>query len=70
MMWLVVRITFSTVHTTLSYSVSVLFSDIVTFTVIASKCEPNQIVMLLNEMYIRFDAATENNRVYKVRYCV
>ncbi|XP_043198938.1 guanylate cyclase soluble subunit beta-2-like [Amphibalanus amphitrite] len=47
-------------------SATILFSDIVTFTVIASKCEPNQIVMLLNEMYIRFDAATENNRVYKV----
>ncbi|KAF0312341.1 Soluble guanylate cyclase gcy-35 [Amphibalanus amphitrite] len=48
-------------------SATILFSDIVTFTVIASKCEPNQIVMLLNEMYIRFDAATENNRVYKIR---
>ena len=45
---------------------SVLFSDIVTFTVIASRCEPQQIVQLLNEMYTRFDNATENNGVYKV----
>ncbi|XP_037094425.1 soluble guanylate cyclase gcy-35-like isoform X2 [Pollicipes pollicipes] len=47
-------------------SATILFSDIVTFTVIASKCEPHQIVMLLNEMYTRFDAATESNCVYKV----
>ncbi|XP_037074555.1 guanylate cyclase soluble subunit beta-2-like [Pollicipes pollicipes] len=47
-------------------SATVLFSDIVTFTVIASRCQPHQIVQLLNEMYTRFDDATESNGVYKV----
>ncbi|XP_043197242.1 soluble guanylate cyclase gcy-35-like [Amphibalanus amphitrite] len=47
-------------------SATILFSDIVTFTVIASHCEPRQIVQLLNEMYTRFDDATESNGVYKV----
>ncbi|XP_052071456.1 guanylate cyclase soluble subunit beta-2-like [Mytilus californianus] len=46
--------------------VTVLFSDIVTFTNIASACTPLDIVRMLNELYQRFDARTSEHDVYKV----
>ncbi|CAG5127190.1 unnamed protein product [Candidula unifasciata] len=46
--------------------VTVLFSDIVTFTNIASACNPMDIVNLLNDMYQRFDERTSQHNVYKV----
>ncbi|VDI26455.1 guanylate cyclase soluble subunit beta, partial [Mytilus galloprovincialis] len=45
-------------------SATILFTDIVTFTNIASACPPMDIVNLLNELYNRFDQKT--NEVYKV----
>lgn len=47
-------------------SVTILFSDIVTFTNIASACTPMDIVNLLNNMYQRFDNLTTIHNVYKV----
>merc|ERR1719323_1972139 len=46
--------------------VTMLFSDIVTFTVICSKLKPIQVVQLLNNMYTLFDFLCDQNAVYKV----
>lgn len=45
---------------------TVLFSDVVTFTNICSLCEPIQIVLMLNSMYLGFDRLTTVHNVYKV----
>ncbi|CAD6198460.1 unnamed protein product [Caenorhabditis auriculariae] len=47
-------------------SVSVFFSDVVKFTILATKCSPFQVVNLLNDMYSNFDAIIEEHGVYKV----
>lgn len=47
-------------------SVSILFSDVVTFTAICSRLTPMEVVSMLNGMYSLFDTLTERNRVYKV----
>ncbi|CAG7818430.1 unnamed protein product [Allacma fusca] len=47
-------------------TVSVLFSDVVTFTEICSRISPMQVVSMLNHMYSLFDQLTERNGVYKV----
>lgn len=49
-------------------SVSILFSDIVTFTEICSRITPMEVVSMLNAMYSIFDTLTERNKVYKVEY--
>lgn len=49
-------------------SVSILFSDVVTFTEICSRITPMEVVSMLNAMYSIFDTLTERNRVYKVRW--
>ncbi|XP_059483140.1 soluble guanylate cyclase 88E isoform X2 [Neocloeon triangulifer] len=46
--------------------VSVLFSDVVTFTEICSRITPMEVVSMLNAMYSIFDNLTEKNGVYKV----
>ncbi|XP_071453162.1 soluble guanylate cyclase 88E-like [Hetaerina americana] len=46
--------------------VSILFSDVVTFTEICSRISPMEVVSMLNAMYSIFDTLTERNRVYKV----
>nr|CAI5827182.1 unnamed protein product [Callosobruchus analis] len=47
-------------------TVSILFSDVVTFTEICSRIAPMEVVSMLNGMYSIFDKLTERNRVYKV----
>lgn len=47
-------------------AVTILFSDIVTFTNIAAACTPMDIVKMLNDLYRRFDAKTSDHNVYKV----
>ncbi|CAG9857899.1 unnamed protein product [Phyllotreta striolata] len=47
-------------------SVSILFSDVVTFTEICSRITPMEVVSMLNAMYSIFDKLTERNSVYKV----
>ncbi|KAK6625789.1 Soluble guanylate cyclase 88E [Polyplax serrata] len=47
-------------------SVSILFSDVVSFTEICSRIAPMEVVSMLNAMYSIFDTLTERNRVYKV----
>ncbi|CAG5127184.1 unnamed protein product [Candidula unifasciata] len=46
--------------------VTILFSDIVTFTNIAAACSPLDVVNMLNDMYHRFDLKTSEHGVYKV----
>ncbi|KAL5013480.1 hypothetical protein ScPMuIL_007750, partial [Solemya velum] len=46
--------------------VTVLFSDIVTFTSIAAACTPMDVVNMLNNLYQRFDKRTNEHNVYKV----
>ncbi|KAK3085838.1 hypothetical protein FSP39_009453 [Pinctada imbricata] len=46
--------------------VTILFSDIVTFTNMAALCQPMEIVHLLNELFQRFDALTGKHDIYKV----
>uniref|UniRef100_A0A8D0DJS1 guanylate cyclase n=1 Tax=Salvator merianae TaxID=96440 RepID=A0A8D0DJS1_SALMN len=45
---------------------TILFSDVVTFTNICAQCEPIQIVLMLNAMYLQFDRLTTVHDVYKV----
>ena len=49
-------------------SVTILFTDIVNFTVISSACRPSDIVDLLNNMFTRFDGAVKAMDVYKVAH--
>lgn len=48
-------------------SVTILFSDVVTFTEICSRITPMEVVSMLNAMYSIFDTLTERNKVYKVK---
>ncbi|XP_046380373.2 guanylate cyclase soluble subunit beta-2-like [Haliotis rufescens] len=46
--------------------VTILFSDIVTFTNMAAACTPMDIVNMLNNLYHRFDKSTNDHDIYKV----
>ena len=47
-------------------SVTILFSGIVGFTAIGQKCQPGEVVNMLNELYSLFDEVAGLNKVYKV----
>ncbi|RZF48726.1 hypothetical protein LSTR_LSTR015466 [Laodelphax striatellus] len=57
-------------------NVSILFADIVGFTVLASQCTAQELVRLLNELFGRFDQLANDNRCLRIKilgdcyYCV
>ena len=57
-------------------NVSILFADIVGFTLISSQISPHELVRLLNELFGRFDLLSQENNCLRIKilgdcyYCV
>uniref|UniRef100_A0A4W3JPR2 Adenylate cyclase type 7 n=1 Tax=Callorhinchus milii TaxID=7868 RepID=A0A4W3JPR2_CALMI len=57
-------------------NVSILYADIVGFTRLASDCSPNELVVMLNELFGKFDQIAKENECMRIKilgdcyYCV
>ncbi|GIL49893.1 hypothetical protein Vafri_6202 [Volvox africanus] len=47
-------------------SVTILFSDIVSYTNLSSELSPHEVVDLLNMLYLQFDSLVDRHKLYKV----
>eukprot|EP00111_Clytia_hemisphaerica_P006236 TCONS_00018061-protein len=54
------------VPTVTTESVTILFTDIVGFTSICEQCDPEEVTVMLNKLYINFDLLCEKYQNYKV----
>ena len=48
-------------------NISILFADICGFTVLASQCNAEQLVTLLNELFARFDQLAQANHCMRIK---
>ncbi|XP_053121636.1 adenylate cyclase type 4 isoform X2 [Hemicordylus capensis] len=57
-------------------NVSILYADIVGFTLLASECSPKELVLMLNELFGKFDQIAKDNECMRIKilgdcyYCV
>ncbi|XP_026543452.1 adenylate cyclase type 4 [Notechis scutatus] len=57
-------------------NVSILYADIVGFTLLASECSPKELVLMLNELFGKFDQIAKDNDCMRIKilgdcyYCV
>ncbi|XP_071744733.1 adenylyl cyclase 78C isoform X2 [Lepeophtheirus salmonis] len=57
-------------------SVSILFADIKGFTALATTCEPEELVRILNDLFARFDKLAQENNCLRIKllgdcyYCI
>ena len=55
---------------------SIIFADICGFTALASRCSPQQLVKVLNDLFARFDKLAQENNCLRIKllgdcyYCV
>lgn len=67
---------FHKIYIQMHTNVSILFADIVGFTVLASQCSAQELVRLLNELFGRFDQLASDNNCLRIKilgdcyYCV
>ncbi|XP_028558091.2 adenylate cyclase type 4 isoform X2 [Podarcis muralis] len=57
-------------------NISILYADIVGFTLLASECSPKELVLMLNELFGKFDQIAKDNECMRIKilgdcyYCV
>ncbi|XP_072527165.1 adenylate cyclase type 7 isoform X2 [Salminus brasiliensis] len=74
--WLVKDNNFHSLYVKRHENVSILYADIVGFTRLASDCSPKELVIMLNELFGKFDQIAKENECMRIKilgdcyYCV